>query len=522
MENGTDLPRRLKIALIAVIATGVLWRLFRYLLQMPVWGDEAMLCVQFFDRSYAGLARPLLYGQVSPLLFLWSEFTMFKIAGGHELSLRFLPVIAGITAIFVFRRFARFAAGSAVVALLATAILAVSYYPARHSCEIKPYAFDLLASVILLALAAEWLQRPEHSLPKLLLALFVPVAVAMSYPAVFVAGGISLALLPQMLRKPDWRNRLWFLLFNLLLVSAFLVCFRAVAKGQIDETSKVLTAYWAAAFPPATPWAFVKWLASIHTGNMFAYPVGGRHGGSTASFLLACLGVWEMIRRRVYSLLTLLLAPFVLTFIAAALHRYPYGESARVAQHLAPAICLLMATGLASLLMFKAKNEKDGKNGENVKTVENRVVIACCILAAIGVGGIIRDIVKPYKTTGDKRVRQIVLDIFKRAGAKDQIVIFNHRETAVANFQWYLRLRAPRPAWDDRIDIDQLRTTGGDVWWMSFTPQSGRSEGLPERLSQTGRNYRLLNRSEEKLWIGTGETPPIDSVVEHWAAETKF
>ena len=57
--------------------------------------------------------------------------------------------------------------------------------------------------------------------------------------------------------------------------------------------------------------------------------------------------LWGTGRR---SLLLMLTAPFVLTLIAAALRLYPYGGSARVAQHLAPPICLLAGMGIASLL----------------------------------------------------------------------------------------------------------------------------------------------------------------------------
>ena len=40
---------------------------------------------------------------------------------------------------------------------------AVSFYPIRHGAEIKPYACDLLAALVLLALAVEWMRSPESS-----------------------------------------------------------------------------------------------------------------------------------------------------------------------------------------------------------------------------------------------------------------------------------------------------------------------------------------------------------------------
>src|SRR6516164_351060 len=91
-------------------------------------------------------------------------------------------------------------------------------------------------------------------------------------------------------------------------------------------------------------------VVAVHTGNMFAYPVGRRHGGCTIIFLLCVAGAAEFFRQRRFVVLTLLLAPFAFTLVAAALRRYRYGGSARIAQHLAPAICLLAASGIAAVL----------------------------------------------------------------------------------------------------------------------------------------------------------------------------
>ena len=47
----------------------------------------------------------------------------------------------------------------------------------------------------------------------------------------------------------------------------------------------------------------------------------------------------------------MLAAPLLPAFVAAALHRYPYGTSARISLYLAPAICLLAGQGLAAVIL---------------------------------------------------------------------------------------------------------------------------------------------------------------------------
>src|SRR5258708_28757739 len=108
---------------------------------------------------------------------------------------------------------------------------------------------------------------------------------------------------------------------------------------------------WGDWFPPVLrPWELPWWLVKVHTGNMMAYPYGGNHFGSVATALLVLVGT-RVLWRRDRALLGLLLSPIGPAFVAAAMHRYPYGTSARISLYLAPAICLLAGQGLAAILL---------------------------------------------------------------------------------------------------------------------------------------------------------------------------
>ena len=51
------------------VGLGIAVRLVRYLVNYPIWHDEAFLAVNFWDRSYVDLLRPLDYGQIRLALF---------------------------------------------------------------------------------------------------------------------------------------------------------------------------------------------------------------------------------------------------------------------------------------------------------------------------------------------------------------------------------------------------------------------------------------------------------------------
>src|SRR5262245_834455 len=65
--------RRLEAATWWFVGLGVLLRLARYAMNYPLWWDEAFVAVNFIRRDFLELVRPLDYGQVCPIGFLWAE-----------------------------------------------------------------------------------------------------------------------------------------------------------------------------------------------------------------------------------------------------------------------------------------------------------------------------------------------------------------------------------------------------------------------------------------------------------------
>ncbi len=152
------LTRNLDRATWAFVGLGVLLRIIRYAMNYPLWWDEAFVAVNFIRRDYADLLRPLDFGQVCPILFLWAELTLVKLLGFSEWSLRLFPLACAVASVVLFRQVAKCVVRG-VPLLLAVAIFAVSYHPIRHAADAKPYASDLLAALALLWAAVGWLQR---------------------------------------------------------------------------------------------------------------------------------------------------------------------------------------------------------------------------------------------------------------------------------------------------------------------------------------------------------------------------
>ena len=94
--DAQQFDRRLEWVTWAFVVLGVLLRLVRYAMDYPLWWDEAFVAVNFIRRDYLDLLRPLDYGQVCPILFLWAELTLVKLLGFSEWSLRLFPLVCAI------------------------------------------------------------------------------------------------------------------------------------------------------------------------------------------------------------------------------------------------------------------------------------------------------------------------------------------------------------------------------------------------------------------------------------------
>jgi hypothetical protein len=394
------------------VGLGIAVRLVRFFVNYPIWHDEAFLAVNFWDRSYIDLLRPLDYGQVAPWLFLAIERTATTWLGYSEPALRLFPTVCSVVSLPLLCHVAGRFLGQ-TPRLLAVAVLAVSFYPIRHGAEVKPYASDLLAALVLITLAIEWLQSPGSSRWWWTLTALVPLLVAFSYPAVFVAGGVSIALAPSALRSTQRPVRLGCMVYNVVLAASFLAVYFACTVFQAEAVRESYrTGFWAESFPPLDrPWAVPLWLLDVHAGSMMSYPVGDRHGASVLTLLCVMAGCAALYRSNQKTTLALLVAPFGLGLTGAFMGRYPYGGAPRIMLYAAPSICLLTGLGLTELLARIRKLQAQRRVFLGILTA----------LALLGGWMMHRDLMKPYRVADDLRTRDFARWFWSRQSGKGEL-----------------------------------------------------------------------------------------------------
>ena len=469
---------RLILAAKLLVGLGIFRLAFRYLLGFPLWGDEAFLSINFLVRDWRGLWRGLEYGQIAPPIFLWVQWIAVQCLGGSEWVLRLFPFLSGVATLILFSK----ACGRLTnrrAALLATAFLSTAFYPMRHAVEAKPYAVELLVSLVFSILGWRVWIEPESDRRRLLLLADLPIGIWASYTAVFPAASVGLLLVWDTARAPS-RRRIFFLAaYSIVLLTSWVALIKLFAAAQTLEAGWLgdLTT-WRAAFPPWDQLELVPvWLLTVHAGNALAYPYGGNNFGSTATLLLVVAGAVDLWRRPRYRpLLLLLLGPIPVALVAAALHRYPYGTSARTMLYLAPAVCFLAGVGTASII----RRVECWWPVVNLKPRRLTPFALAGAMALIPLIGLTIDLAMPWKGRDEVVIRRMVNELAAASRPGDRWILFNGATPPprlrdlmirdwmqqVAEIRYYVQWLAPVPVyWAPDPDVSWPEISGR-TWFI--------------------------------------------------------
>lgn len=509
---------RWRFWLFAIIFAGIVWRITDYLICFPVWGDETMLGLNILQQSYLHLTGPLLFNQVCPIGFLWLSKLMISALGPSPLVLRFIPLIAGICAVLLIWPVARNFANKRV-SLLATAFVACSMQTVWYSINFKPYSLDLLTSVCLVGLGLWAIRKPHDWRPLFGLVLIGIPTILISFPSIFILASVGLCLLPQMICKTGWHQRILYCIFGILSTVAFGIIFFTIIRAQMKVNGPGMQQYWQEGFPPHNA-GILWWLIQAHFSNMMSYLFGNR----VAAFIitpLCLLGVWRLAVKRRFAVLFLLVGPFLLTFAAAFFHAYPYGYYGRVEQHLVPSIALLWAFGVLTLIVMLIKKSRSLRRGRTIISV---LSVLYAYMAGFALMGVPMGFNHPYTSNGPNMLHDLMEKVFQNAGPKTQIVINENPFKYGPEIQWYLITQTHSYRMDGQFDATGLKA-GGDLWVLDFGYSFNKN--LKQQTLSAAQKMDLdLNEIDRMnnimAYVGYLFKPPVCVQALHFATQTQL
>jgi hypothetical protein len=325
--------RVLALLAAALVLLGLGVRVRHYLAAPSYWYDEAYLLLNVFEKDCGELMGPLRDDQAAPPVFLWSLRGLYLAGGGSEYVMRLPAFLAALGAVGLLVPAARrIVSGPGWV--WAVGFCALCMHGVNHGIDVKPYSWDLLAT-LLLVLAAHWYFARPEARPR---AFAVLVALALvlpwcSLPSVFVLGGVSLALLADLRRRPRKAAVRWLLFNAACLCSGAALWFLVLRHQRTQSLHECWSDYYG---DTSSVRSFVAWAASclVEIGNY------GSNGLGVPLALLGAVGAFRVARRS-RPTAVLLTAPIALAMTASALRLYPLAD--RLGFFLLPCVWLLAA-----------------------------------------------------------------------------------------------------------------------------------------------------------------------------------
>jgi len=495
--------RRRRLAVLGVVAAGIVLRLMQYGVNRALWLDEALLSSNILGRGWADLfGRPLDYAQTAPWGFLAAQKLLTVALGTSEYVLRLLPLLAGIAGLLLMPALARRYV-SRPAAPLAIAVVALAPYLVYYSSEVKQYALDACFTTLVLILAWDAGRTASPRRGALLLGLAGTVAVWFSQPVVFVLAGVSLALALDALRRGDRARLAGVVAAGACWGVSFLLSYLAY-RGTINDP-EYMNAFWRDGFMPLPPETAREWLwLPSRIARVFREPMGVlddtespfRYAtGAVALAGFAVGGAW-MARRRSLRF-ALLFLPLGLTLLASALGLYPlagtYMASGRVLIFLVPLLALPMAEGAVA-----AARRLKGEAGRTAFAV----LAAGMLLPGIS-----------YAALSVPHVRAEIKPLLEFAAEQrrpgDLMYVYYNARTQ-------FRYHGPRYGWsegsnavmgvcgryrEDRYLDDLARLRGRDRVWILFVDGKGAG-GYDERKLMLSFLDHIGKRLDDRVAIG--------------------
>jgi hypothetical protein len=349
-DNRRDLAARVqRFAWIGLVLTGALLRIAFYSLDRHLWLDEAAVALNILDRPVDTLLlSPLDRNQHAPPLFLLIEKLACQSIPHRPIEkvLRLQPLIVSLAGLLLFARLAGRQLAP-LPAFIACGLFAISPPLIRYAAEVKPYAGDVFACLILLTLGVSLNQRSHWSWQRLaFFAATGAVLVWYSFPAVFVMAVVGTYLVLARLRARKKREALWMAVASGIWCFSF--CLYVGLIGRHSLGNRELDQFWSIGFIsfPVRSIGDVRDAFRILVG-LIQSPLG--FGGWEVPVLLLAVG-YNSLRIRNPLIFCVMSGLILILATASAAHLYPI--STRLVLFIAPLTIFAIASGAERILVM--------------------------------------------------------------------------------------------------------------------------------------------------------------------------
>jgi len=335
-----------KYIIISVFTVSIIVSLAQYLFNNSLGYDESMLCLNFAEKGFTELTKPLDNLQSAPVLFLLAEKSLLLLIPNSEYGLRLLPLMCFIIAQLIFYKLLLLFPLKKHTLLIAYSLFAFSSFMHWYSNEIKQYMCDVLSLVAIYYLVLKPFKTEIHRY--ILLSIMGALMIFLSNAAPIILFSVFIYLLYNSIS--DFRKTfvplfltgaVWFLSFGCFY-------FLFVKDHPIGD---YMVSFWSifSTFPDFTSlrnmWQFV-----VHAPYYFICLDMNRQPEKFYILLVLMIinGIFYAIKNKQYRLLMLTLSPLVIHLALSSLKMYPFFP--RFYLYIYPLFFILSAYGVTELV----------------------------------------------------------------------------------------------------------------------------------------------------------------------------
>lgn len=308
--------------------------------------DEIYLSSSFMHMNLKELLTTRLdYDQKAPVGFLILVKFMINAFGKSELSLRMLPLFAGIVSIFIYHNVTKHFLKD-LGQIIALSIFSFAPAIIYHSVEVKQYSCECLMTIIALNLYIKYRNNSKWKY-NILWGVYGSIIIWFSYSVVFILAGMALGIMLDHIINNKWNKVSFHILPFLMWMLSFLANFNFFTHR--NTSSEWVTYFFRVydnfmPFPPKT-WGEFKWFPRNFL-NMMDYPLGMFF--PIIPSILLVIGIYSI--RTDKEKFSILIFPTLLTLLASGLCLYPLIE--RFWLFLTPILIILLALGYESCSLY--------------------------------------------------------------------------------------------------------------------------------------------------------------------------
>lgn len=326
----------------AVALFGALLATVQFLYNRSLWGDEAMLAINFIERDFSGLLDPLSYKQTAPILFLFTEELFSLIIPNSEYGLRIFPLICYLGSIYYFILIIKKIFNKEVLVVAAISLFVFNYFFIYYASEVKQYMVDVFFSNLFIYILINKKDYLFKNTWKLFLMGFLAILYSNIAPILLATTGICMLTDITAIRKNI--KKILICAVSLFIVFAgYYVLFVSKIKSQ-----EFLIYYWTykePAFMPLNPFSIEFW-NFIYAKYIMLFHYLFRFGNVASMIfqLFFVLGIAQIFRKRDLYLFLIIFTPVILHLILSGFKIYPF--HIRFCLYLIPGFILLIIKGV--------------------------------------------------------------------------------------------------------------------------------------------------------------------------------